>query len=195
VWNLNASLVHMYWHGHHDFVDDMWMASASAHTLGLRELFGGKYTNITALGYTTRTAQAAILNRVLSAARKCAHAACNPHPSIRCTVNRDGRWERGVSGKNTPRYRPPRCHEWDIEEGHPYTFMSFHSFQPESSFDHTRLKDYWMHSSMYGYYTQLRQDPNIPVPHTAGETGLNNKPESEFDGWWWHDSSVAHSGK
>ena len=51
-------------HTHHAYVDDLWAVSAGAASLRLRQLFGGMFSNLTALGLDVRSAQRLILAQV-----------------------------------------------------------------------------------------------------------------------------------
>ena len=74
----SLSMVHMYWHAHHAWTDDIWLVDASADALRLRPLFGGgMFVNLTSHGHTVASAKAKIEEQLRAAQRACAHGAAD----------------------------------------------------------------------------------------------------------------------
>ena len=93
----SLSMVHMYWHAHHAWTDDIWLVDASADALRLRPLFGGgMFVNLTSHGHTVASAKAKIEEQLRAAQRACAHGAA------------DGGGARGARRRSLRRATPPR---------------------------------------------------------------------------------------
>jgi len=192
-WPANVSLVHLYWHTHHAYVDDLWAVSAGAASLRLRQLFGGMFSNLTALGLDVRSAQRLILAQLSRAQSEC--VACASPPLLRCSLDPD-RWE-AVEGdaarSHYSRYRAPHCPEWDVVAGEPFTLLAFHKLQPQGALQARGVSQhYWMHSGLYGLY--VGKDAAQPIPHgmyyedlmLGGSSHPLDKPErgGKQAGWW-----------
>ena len=185
----SLSMVHMYWHAHHAWTDDIWLVDASADALRLRPLFGGgMFVNLTSHGHTVASAKAKIEEQLRAAQRACAHGAadggggaargggggghaasaanCRTPPAVRCRMEQRDRWER-VGAAHISRYRAPHCDEWNVAAGDRFTLIAFHALQPQ---ERQRLAAEgrsgptlsWMHAGLYGLYV---------APHGGGGGG------------------------
>lgn len=182
----NASLVHMYWHAHHKYAEDMWVVSASPKDLNLM-LFGDRYINLTAIGHDVTSAQRLILNQI----RRVQHtyAPGKTFPSLRCRMNKD-RWEFMEQEKQFfPRYHAPQCSQWDFRKGDEFTVLSFHKIQKEEQL--LSKEQFWMHAVLYGFYVPLSGE-SVAMPHGMYADDLMlggvSRPApgtfGEHAGWW-----------
>jgi len=191
---LNASLVHMYWHAHHKYTEDMWATSASAEQLGLMEKFGSSWVDLPRLGMDTRGAQQYVRDRIAAAQDKCRTESCRYYPALRCKMNKD-RWEY-VGGEEAymPRYRIPYCNRWDFLEGDVITIVSFHQLQ--SHVHVTQPELYWMHTAFYGFAVptpSLHGDTSAEIPHTVDfiPSKTYEAQMGKHAGWWNTDKAIS----
>jgi len=159
VFAFNATLAKLYLHTHHTTVDDFWVVSASASQLHLdqqpwlhtAEAFP---TELSAHGYSTKTAMLHVLSRLERLQEKCTMQQCEWDPRLRCISNQD-LWERAPV-LSRPRYRLPKYSgDWQPREGHPFVFMTFH--RPPLPLDRNEVM--YTHTTLYIWV--------IPVTETS----------------------------
>ena len=171
-WPVDATMAHMYWHSHNQYTADMWAISASATALGLKELFGDRFVNVSTLGYGVESAQRGILGRLASLQREYVQdtgsrnssSVGRAYPSLRCRLDRD-RWEHWSNGEWYARYRDPHCGTWEMKKGEEFVLIGFHTRQPQAA-PAVPGQDvyYWMHTVLYGIYVAPEDDPSAHIP-------------------------------
>jgi len=113
-------------------------------------LFSSRFVNLTAIGFTLKSAQQYILRAFKSVPL--------------CSLNQD-RWEElPEMDMIQERYAPPYCNmQWDVRRGDKLMLLSFHSAQ--RSIDRPVLV--WQHTVMYAFAVQSFDADPIPQAHVA----------------------------
>jgi len=187
AFSYDASFVRMYWHTHHKHTSDMWVISANASQLGLREVpqtgsltmnlpwaphYDAGYVDLTAQKLSTATAMEYVLDRLDKAQLQCAARGCTNEPRVRCMMNKD-RWEElptddayWTHSSLKERYHAPHCARWDFKNGDEYTIIAFHS-----PVEKPRTRDgadhMWMHVVFYGLYVPTEEGAYIPHAYST----------------------------
>lgn len=183
-WICNATMVHLYWHAHHKYAEDMWVISSSAQNLGLTTFLASNFVNLTHVGHTVDSAQQMILS-MLSKAQDGYSPAYGAFPALRCKMNQD-RWELIGAEEYMARYHAPHCSEWHFNAGEDFTILSFHRLQPQEKL--SRKEMFWMHTVLYGFY--VPSDLKTSIPHTMYIEDLMlgglSRPRDygKHAGWW-----------
>jgi len=189
---MSGSLVHMYWHTHHKYTEDMWATSASAEQLNLMNDYGSAFADLPALGMDHFSARSRILHNLNVAQKECVKSSCKSYPAIRCTMVQD-RWEMSSQNGIEPaegeaRYRIPHCARWDFSFGDVITIISFHQLQAHVKITATEL--YWMHTVLYGFAIAtehvFHQNLSVMIPHVVRvePTPLFASQLGAHSAWW-----------
>jgi len=150
----DSTLVHMFWHTHHDFTTDMLVFSASPDELGLHDYpFNvSRFVNLASYQITQKTAMERVLSRLQEAREK--HTRLGRRgapPLLRCTFEHGSNWEMLPDGKTwQERYHAPPCNrKWTVKREEPFTLVSFH-LQRFSQ----KTQMVWMHTVFYALYVE-----------------------------------------
>jgi len=169
-WPMNATMAHIYFHAHHEYTEDIWAISASAESLGLMDMFGARWNNLTASGLSVSAAQDKIRGQIATLQQALpAPTEAKPlprgYPALRCALGKD-RWEKLDDGSYEGRYVDPRCEAWEFQAGEEFVMVSFMS--PQSHAHPPAGSNYfWVHSVLYGLYVQT--DPSDFIPNSISE--------------------------
>jgi len=165
----SATIRHIFWHTHHEFTTDMWVASAAASDLGLgQEPFQKHHVLLNSFGLSIPDTMHFVLDSLAKAQDSCEQGKrCTTVPRMRCSINKQ-RWEL-VDDERVERYHAPHCNSpWEYNQGDVFTLVSFHKAQMHM----VAAQSVWMHTVLYAYYTASNESTLAPQAMLAYPTDL-----------------------
>jgi len=172
TWNeltlrFNGTVVHQYWHAHHQYTTDMWLLSGTASNIGLTSMTG--FVNVSKSGKTTKSVMWEIMGTVRRAHEEyLANSRNSTPPTILCSLNLD-RWDI-IDEHKYDRYHFPHCNGWTFKSGQKITVVSFFDAEPQRA-----TKKIWLHTVIYLVYI-VDDDIKTTLAHYA--TWTDNQQRS-----------------